>query len=202
MASSSETESWRTRWSTSNPLSVIFTPVHTAHELYTLVCVYKSMSLKRHCTVFLWGFGEARHIHHQLYWQNTTKIYNRITVLSFGVSVSDTVTVPWYPTAHFWRVFKQAALFFPVSLNAADGVLQLFFCWRWAVVCLNSDEVWIMEFRPLTTVQTNWAAHHWFLILCDVSESQRSFLQHNLSQSTDGKTMWTVYSELSECVNI
>ncbi len=74
--------------------------------------------------------------------------------------------------------------------------------WRWAVVCLNSDEVWIMELRPLTTIQTKWAAHHWFLILCDVSESRRSFLQHNLSQSTAGKTMWTVYSELSECVNI
>lgn len=129
MASSSETEYWRTRWSTSNPLSVIFTPVHTADELYTLVCVYKSMRLKRRCTVFLWGFGEARHIHHQLYWQNTTKIYNYCGILWS--------TLLWYPyqipslyhgtpTAHFCRVFKEAALFFPVSLNAAEGVLQRF----------------------------------------------------------------------------
>lgn len=104
----------------------------------------------------------------------------------------------------FCKVFKEAAQVFPVYLNIVVSVFYSAFLllWRWAVVCLNSDEVWIMELRRLTTIQTNWAAHHWFLILCDVSESLRSFLQHNLSQSTDGETMWTVYSELSECVNI
>ncbi len=120
MASSSETEYWRTRWSTSNPLSVIFTPVHTADELYTLVCVYKSMRLKRHCTVFLWGLAEARHIH-QLYWQNT------ITVVSFGVLYYG-IRIRYHHCTMVppQQVFKEAALFFPVSLNASEGVLQRF----------------------------------------------------------------------------
>lgn len=120
------------------------------------------------------------------------------------VSVSDKSLYHGSPAVCFCRVFKEAVLVFPVSLNAAVSVFYSAFLllWRWAVVCLNSDEVWIMELRPLTTIQTNWAAHHWFLILCDVSESRRSFLHRNLSRSTDGETMWIVYGELSKCVNI